>query len=1073
MIRSFLGLSLVLLLGCPSSDTGTKDTSVVNGGGGGDEDGDGYKPTEGDCDETNPDINPGAPEICDGLDNNCDGIIDEGVMGTFYADADGDGFGDLDVPMEACEAPAGYVTNSEDCDDAQALSFPGNVEVCDEIDNDCDGVIDNGVGDVYYADGDEDGYGDAGAPQQACSQPAGMVLDNTDCDDTTNKAFPGNTEVCDTIDNNCDGVVDEGVETTYYADVDSDGYGDPSLILMACSLPAGYSADNTDCDDARYETNPGAIEYCNGYDDNCDGVIDEDTADDAMTWYADNDTDGYGDPSTGVVSCSAPPGYVSDNTDCDDTRARSNPAGIELCNGYDDNCDGTVDEATAVDASTWYYDADSDAYGNPSVSTVACSAPAGYVADNTDCNDGTSLANPGQLEVCDGIDNDCDGTSDEPDAIDASTWYADADSDNYGDASVSQPACTQPAGYVADATDCDDARYETNPGATEYCNGYDDDCDGVVDEADAVDSQTWYADADSDLYGNPSVSTVQCDQPAGYVTDNTDCDDTVSTTNPGGTEVCNGVDDDCNGTVDDDYATDATTWYADSDSDTYGNASVSQVDCLQPAGYVVDSTDCNDTTAAAYPGADEVCDGIDNDCDGDIDEDGGVSDGDTYYMDADSDTYGDESTTIEACSLPSGYVENYYDCDDTDPSEPVAVDDSGSPSGAGTSADPLDTIQAGIDLADSCVVVTEGHYNEYDIDFGGKTLDVWGVDGRDVTTIDPGLTVCDYTNPTDCHPVFLLNSGTGAAPTIHGFWVTGGTGYLTETTTTETCADSDPSHASADTCTVTQDDFCGGGAYVSGDDPQFSDMVFEAGDLPEFAQEPTGSWSQAWVSSAGGGVCALNSAATFDNVVFSSNFADSGGGLYVGASSTVEVVHGWFDDNSASDGGGIATDTSDLNVSNTVIACNSATVDGGGSFSDTSGSVNFTNILFAMNTSGTATTNGSQTYSGSSVTLMLWNMVAQANTTSPMFYNLGTASIGYADSYNAGGGGTTSGTWSAMSVTSSGSQYTNISCDGNWQNDDASLVAGAASINAGDPSILDADGSRSDLGAYGGPEGTW
>ena len=1074
MTRNLLGLSLLMLFGCEDGKTeetgGANSTQDPNGG---DEDNDNYKPSEGDCDDNDPNVNPGAVEICDGLDNNCDDVIDEGTLVVFYADADGDGFGDVGAPMEACEAPDGYVVNADDCDDAQPLSYPGNIEVCDEIDNDCDGVIDNGVGDVYYADGDADSYGDATTAMQACAQPDGMVLDNTDCDDTTDKAFPGNSEVCDMIDNNCDGAVDEGVETTYYADVDGDTYGDPAIPQLACSLPTGYSADNTDCDDARFETNPGATEFCNGYDDNCDGTIDEDTSADASTWYADSDVDGFGDPATAVVSCSSPAGYVSDNTDCDDARFESNPAATEFCNGYDDNCDGAVDENSAVDASTWYYDADSDAYGNAAVSTVACSSPAGYVADNTDCNDATAAANPAATEICDTIDNDCDGTIDEPDAADASTWYADADSDSYGDASVSQPACDQPAGYVADSSDCDDARFETNPGATEFCNGYDDNCDGTIDEDGAADVATWYADADSDSYGDPAVSDLACDQPAGFVSDDTDCDDTVATTNPGGIEVCNSVDDDCNGTVDDDYATDASTWYADTDSDTYGSGSVSQVDCLQPDGYVADNSDCNDATAAAYPGADEVCDGIDNDCDGAVDENGGVSDGDTYYMDADADTYGDESDTILACSQPSGYVDNYYDCDDSDPTEPVAVDDSGSAGAGGTAADPVGSIQGGIDLADSCVVVSGGTYAEYDIDTSGKSLDVWGVDGWESTIIDPGLTVCTSADRSACHPVWLINSGTGAVPTIHGFWVTGGTGYLSESTTTETCADSDPSDAGADTCTVTTYDYCGGGAYINGDDPQFSDMVFEGAELPAYSLEADGDWSQTWIGSAGGGACALDSAATFDNVVFASNFADSGGGLYVGSGSALDVLHGWFDDNSASDGGGIASDSSDVNASNVVFGCNTATVDGGGVFADTSGSINLTNVVMAMNTAGTASTNGSQTYSGSGVTMMLWNMVAQANTTSPMFYNLGTGSLGYSDAYNAGGGGTTGGTWSETSGSTYGSQYQDITCDGNWQNDDATLVAGADAVDSGDPSILDSDGSASDRGAYGGPEGTW
>ncbi len=1075
MTRTILGIPFLLILaGCPNAGTGDtgKTTDVTNGG---DEDGDNYKPSDGDCDDNNPDVNPGVAEACDGIDNNCDGNIDEGVTSAFYKDSDQDGFGDLNSEKDGCEAPEGYVENSTDCDDAEAKAYPGNPEVCDGIDNDCNGTVDDGVGTTYYPDGDLDGYGDPAAPSVACDQPSGYVLDNTDCDDTNEKAYPGNTETCDLIDNNCNGVVDEGVQTTYYADVDEDGYGDPAVTQLGCSLPTGYSADNTDCDDARAETNPGATEYCNGYDDNCNGVIDEDTASGAPTWYADTDSDGYGDPAASTVACSQPPGYVADNTDCLDTRAESNPGATEYCNGYDDDCDGTVDENDAVDASTWYYDADSDLYGNASVSTKACSQPAGYVADSTDCNDGRAESHPGATEYCNGYDDNCDGTIDEPTAVDADTWYADADSDTYGNAAVSQKACSQPAGYVADATDCDDARAATYPGATEYCNGIDDDCNGTIDDDYAADALTWYADTDSDAYGNAASSTKACSAPAGYVADATDCNDGRAATHPGASEYCNGIDDDCNGTIDDSYSVDASVWYADADSDTYGNASVSQNACSQPAGYVADSTDCNDTTSAAHPGATEICDGIDNDCDGAIDEDGGVTDGNTYYADVDADLFGDESSTIVACTQPAGYVDNYYDCDDADASEPIAVDDGGSASGTGSYSDPVDTVQAGIDLADECVVVWAGVYTEYDIDLGGKSLDLWGVEGYETTSIDAGLTTCDYSNPSDCHPVFDISSGSGAAPTIHGFSVSGGTGFMSSSSSSETCADSSPSGGGSETCTVTTYDFCGGGAYVNGDDPQFSDMVFSNNNLPEFNQVTTGSWTQTWVESMGGGVCAIGSNATFDGVVFASNYGDTGGGIYASSSSSLSLVHGWWDDNTALDGAGLAADDASYTVTNSVIACNAADTDGGAFFGETGGTSTFTNVVIAYNTAGTASTNGSQTYSGVSTSLTLYNLVAQANTASPMFYNAGTAAVKYADIKNAGAGGTTSGVWTLSSIAAAGTQYTSISCDADWTNDDASLRAGVASINAGDPSSAynDTDGSRNDLGAYGGPEGTW
>ena len=87
--------------------------------------------------------------------------------------------------------------------------------------------------------------------QQSETQPLGYVLDNTDCDDTRSDVYPNAPEICDGLDNDCDGQVDEGVKTTFYADSDGDGYGNPSVTTQACSAPTGYVSNNTDCDDTK------------------------------------------------------------------------------------------------------------------------------------------------------------------------------------------------------------------------------------------------------------------------------------------------------------------------------------------------------------------------------------------------------------------------------------------------------------------------------------------------------------------------------------------------------------------------------------------------------------------------------------------------------------------------------------------------------------------------------------------------------------------------------------------------------------------------------------------------------
>jgi hypothetical protein len=145
-------------------------------------------------------------------------------------------------------------------------------------------------------------------------------------------------------------------------------------------------------------------------------------------WYQDSDGDGFGNSSNSQQSCSQPNGYVSDNTDFDDNNASAYPNAFELCNGIDDNGDGTIDEnstdcgtgevcenGSCVSAVTYYKDNDGDLFGNPDDSIVAgTTAPNGYVTDNTDCDDSNGNTYPGAPEdVTDGIDNNCNGNVDE------------------------------------------------------------------------------------------------------------------------------------------------------------------------------------------------------------------------------------------------------------------------------------------------------------------------------------------------------------------------------------------------------------------------------------------------------------------------------------------------------------------------------------------------------------------------------------------------------------------------------------------------------------------------------------
>src|SRR5678816_4612436 len=110
----------------------------------------GYVADNTDCDDTNSNIHPGAPEICIRDSNNCNGQTDEGVTSTFYADADGDGYGDAAISVQACTAPPGYVADKTDCDDTNSNIHPGAAEICDSKDNNCNGQIDEGVTSTFY-----------------------------------------------------------------------------------------------------------------------------------------------------------------------------------------------------------------------------------------------------------------------------------------------------------------------------------------------------------------------------------------------------------------------------------------------------------------------------------------------------------------------------------------------------------------------------------------------------------------------------------------------------------------------------------------------------------------------------------------------------------------------------------------------------------------------------------------------------------------------------------------------------------------------------------------------------------
>lgn len=477
-----------------------------------DMDNDGYTICQGDCNDANSNVHPGATEVCNNIDDDCDGSTDEGLLNTYYRDEDGDGFGWVQITIQACSLPEGYSTNDGDCDDYNADVNPSATEICGNgIDDDCDGSY---LGDQPYV---------------VCPN-----LTTVSCDEILPTTYPvvngcGDEQALVTDEL----ISDNGCETVYtryitvaradqflyqcsvtYTVVDFTEPTVQSMPDISVALPPGqasiavdYNAVASDvCNEVTYtySINPGSL-FTVGItpvtvtvSDACGNVMNVTfnvIVNATNNWYQDFDGDGFGDPNVVIVSTTAPAGYVAQAGDCNDSNNAISPNSTEVCNGQDDDCDGSIDEG---------FDFDGD----------------GYTSCGGDCNDNNAAIYPTNVELCNGIDDNCDGLVDEG-----------FDNDNDG--------------YTTCEGDCNDNNANIYPGATEVCNNADDDCDGLVDEGVTT---TYYLDGDGDGYGLSNSTVVACSLPAGYATQGGDCNDANAAVNPGAAEICfNNIDDNCNG----------------------------------------------------------------------------------------------------------------------------------------------------------------------------------------------------------------------------------------------------------------------------------------------------------------------------------------------------------------------------------------------------------------------------------------------------------------------------------------------------------------------------------------------